>query len=178
MSRVAILGAAAALGAGLSVLAGVAGAGPEKVAYPETFETGFVRYITIDRPDRKIVRFMYVNPAALEAALPGEALPDGTVLVMEDHRARLDAEENAVTDAQGRLIPTDEVTNVFVMEKQPGWGEEYPPDKRNGEWEYAWFLPDGSRRADANFDGCFACHMNRADRDYTFTFAKWVLDNK
>ncbi|MGH6896175.1 MAG: cytochrome P460 family protein [Geminicoccaceae bacterium] len=171
---------ALALGLGVLVLAlsGRAFAGPEKVAYPEGYRTGFVRYITIDRPDRGIVRWFYVNPEALAAARPDEPLPDGTVLIMEDHVARLDANERPVIDAQGRFISTDEVTNVFVMEKQPGWGAEYPPDVRNGEWEYAWFLPDGARKADAKFEGCFSCHMNRAERDFTFTFYKYVLDTE
>ena len=161
---------------GLAVAAG-AKAGAEKVAYPEGYQGGFVLYNQVDRPDRKIVRFMYANPDAVERARPGEPLPHGTVLIMEDHKARLEGERVA-TDAQGRLVPTDEVTNVFVMEKQPGWGAEYPPEKRNGEWEYAQFLPDGARKADARFDGCFACHLSREVRDYTFTFAKYVLDGK
>jgi hypothetical protein len=169
-----------ALSVGAIGIAASAMAGPEKVAYPESYRTEFVRYITIDRPDRKIVRWFYVNPEALAAAQPGEDLPDGTVLIMEDHQARLDAREEPVVDAQGRFISTDEVTNVFVMEKRPGWGAEYPPEMRNGEWEYAWFLPDGARKADAKFDGCFACHMNRAGRDFTFTFTfvKHVIDTK
>jgi hypothetical protein len=159
-------------------LASAALAGPEQVGYPDRYATGFVRYLTVDRPDRNIVRFFYVNPEALETATPGEDLPYGTVLVMEDHEARMVTSEQAVRDAQGRLIPTDEVTNVFVMEKRVGFGEEYPPEKRNGEWEYAWFLPDGSRKADAGFEGCFACHLNRAGRDFTFTLYKYVLDEK
>jgi hypothetical protein len=153
-------------------------AGPEKIAYPESYTTEFVRYLTVDRPDRKVVRFFYVNREAFEAAAPGRELPRGTVLVMEDHEVRLDANEEPVGDAQGRLIPTDDVTNVFVMEKQEGFGTEYAPEKRNGEWEYAWFLPDGSRKADAKFDGCFSCHLNRAARDFAFTFYKYVLDEK
>jgi len=167
-----------ALGVAATGLAASAIAGTEKVAYPENYQTEFVRYITIDRPDRKIVRWFYVNPEALARAALGEDLPDGTVLIMEDHKARLDAGEAPVVDAQGRFISTDEVTNVFVMEKQPGWGAEYPPEMRNGEWEYAWFLPDGARKADAQFDGCFACHMSRAGRDFTFTFAKYLIDTK
>ena len=115
---------------GAIMLATTAAAGPEKVSYPEDYEDKFIEYMRVDRPDRKIVRFMYVNPAAHEAAQPGEPLPHGTVLVMEDHKARLGAGEEPATDAEGRLVPTDEVTNVFVMEKQPGWGAEYPDDKR------------------------------------------------
>jgi hypothetical protein len=167
--------------AGTGVLLGLwsgALAGPEKITYPEDYTTEFVRYLTVDRPDRNIVRFFYVNREAFEAAEPGHELPRGAVLVMEDHKARLDANEKPVSDAQGRFIPTDEVANVFVMEKQEGFGQEYPPEKRNGEWEYAWFLPDGSRKADAEFDGCFSCHLSRAERDFTFTFYKYVLDQK
>jgi hypothetical protein len=170
-------GAAAGAGA-LLWLASGALAGPEQITYPDGYTTGFVRYFTVDRPDRNLVRFFYVNPEALDAAAPDEDLPYGTVLVMEDHKVRMGADEQAVVDAQNRLIPTDEVTNVFVMEKRAGFGESYPPEKRNGEWEYAWFLPDGSRNADAQFDGCFACHMHRAGRDFTFTFYKYLLDHK
>lgn len=64
------------------------------------------------------------------------------------------------------------------MRKEAGWGEVHPPEKRNGDWEYAWFNPDGSRRANASMDGCFRCHTGRGDRDFTFTFFKWVLDGK
>jgi hypothetical protein len=167
-----------ALSSGLLALAGRAFAGPEKVAYPESYRTAFMRYITIDRPDRNIVRWFYVDPEALDAAQPGEPLPDRTVLIMEDHKARLGADAKPVVDAQGRFISTDEVTNVFVMEKQPGWGAAHPPEMRNGDWEYAWFLPDGARKADAEFDGCFSCHMSRAGRDFTFTFYKYVIDTK
>jgi hypothetical protein len=163
---------AAALG-----LAAPALAGPELVNYPASYRDSFVLYNQVDRPDRKTVRFMYASKAAVEAAEPRADLPHGTVLVMEDHKAKLDGEQ-AAFDAEGRLIPTDEIVNVFVMEKQPGWGADYPPDKRNGEWEYAWFLPDGARKADANFDGCFACHMNRSGRDFTFTFWKYIVDIK
>jgi hypothetical protein len=167
-----------ALGSGVLALAAAALAGPEKIKFPEGYSSSFVEYIRIDRPDRKTVRFMYVDPAAHQAAAPGEPLPDGTVLIMEDHKAELGAGEEAVTDGEGRLVPTDEVTNVFVMEKQPGWGAAYPPEVRNGDWEYAWFLADGTRKADAKFDGCFSCHLSRAERDYTFTYAKYLLDSR
>lgn len=97
---------------------------------------------------------------------------------MEDRLAAYDASGNPLRDASGRLVATDKVVNVFVQQKQKGWGEAYPADKRNGDWEYAWFNPDGTPRANAKFDGCFACHLSRAQRDYNFTFTKWVLDGK
>ena len=97
-------------------------AGPEKIAFPEGYQTHFVRYATVDKPKRKTVRFFYVNPEALADAKPQQDAPHGTVLIMEDHKAKLGADGNPLMDSRGRFIPTTEVTNVFVQEKQPGWG--------------------------------------------------------
>jgi len=50
--------------------------------------------------------------------------------------------------------------------------------KAQGQWEYAIFTPDGDLRDGAKYDACFSCHKQaRAGRDYTFTFAKYVLDH-
>jgi len=166
--------------AGMLSVTATAFAGPERVEFPAGYRDVFVRYLDVDRPDRKTKRFFYVNRAALEAAKPGEDLPQGSVLIMEDHKIELEADETPRRDAEGRFIATDEITNVFVMEKQPGWGDAYPEEKRNGDWDYAWFLADGSpKHSDpARFEGCFNCHQSRAERDYTFTFFKYVLDGK
>jgi hypothetical protein len=169
-------GAAAVVAAALA--AGMAQAGPERVAFPEGYLERFVDYLDVDRPDRKIVRRMYVNPEALAAAVAGEDAPYGTVLVMEDRRAKLGADDAPLVDDDGRMRPTDEILNLFVMEKQPGFGETIAPELRNGDWDYAWYLPDGSPRPEARFEGCFTCHLNRPDRDFTFTFVKFVLDTR
>lgn len=156
------------------LVAVIASAGTELVDYPRGFETDFVRYQVVDRPDREIARFMYMDRPSWEVAKPGEPLPHGSIVVMEDHLVRMKGEE-PVRDAEGRLIPTDETTNVFVMEKQEGWGEEYPEETRNGEWEYAWFTPDGER-TDRSMDGCFECHKAQAAEDYTFTTFKAISE--
>jgi Cytochrome P460 len=157
-------------------------AGPEKVAFPEGYPTRFVRYATADKPEREppIVRFLYVNQEALAAAKAGEPLPHGTVAVMEDHPAALGGDGKPLTDGHGRFVPTAEITNVFVQEKRAGWGEEYPEAKRNGEWEYAWFEPDGARKTGekVNFDRCFECHKGVADQDFTFTLQPFVTGVK
>ncbi|MEQ8354978.1 MAG: cytochrome P460 family protein [Kiloniellaceae bacterium] len=165
------------LSAVLLLSAGGATAGPERIGFPRGYGDSFVRYLDVDRPDRKIKRVFYVNAAALEAAAPGEELPQGTVLIMEDHQIELEGEEPK-RDAEGRFIATDEITNVFVMEKQSGWGADYPAEKRNGDWDYAWFGTDGAlKHSDpARYEGCFSCHQSRSERDYTFTFFKYVLD--
>jgi len=170
----------------LVLLASVAGSlafgdaargGTEQVAYPAAYKS-FPSFGVVDRPDRKIARVFYVNPAALDAARPGQPAPDGTVLVMEDRKVRLDAQGNPETDAEGRYLLTDEVLGVSVEEKRRGWGAEYPPERRNGEWEYAVFGPTGERRPNLNTTSCFTCHMNRAKQDFTFLFARFVADTK
>lgn len=154
-------------------------AGPDRVRYPEGFASGFLLYNKVDRPDRKRVRFMYVNRSAHAQARPGAPLPDGTILVMEDHEIALDAQGNPVLDRDGRLAPTDKVTAVFVMEKRRGWGEtnHLPPDKDNGDWDYAWYEPNGQPR-NVSMDGCYACHTSRASRDFTFTYFKNLQDGQ
>ena len=153
-----------------ALIAGATLAGPDTVAYPANYQATFVNYLDVDRYDRKRVRKMYVSPDAHAAAVPGENLPDGTVLIMEDHDATLDGDGNPMLDANGRMIPQDAVVNVFVMEKNNAWNTD------NETWDYAWYLPDGSPRPEAEFDGCFACHANRTGRDYTFTYWKFVAD--
>ena len=67
---------------------------------------------------------------------------------------------------------------IFVQEKQAGWGSEYSPETRNGEWEYAWFAADGKRKAGKTMEKCFACHKGVAVSDYNFTFTPFVSQIK
>ncbi|WP_144185919.1 cytochrome P460 family protein [Elioraea rosea] len=165
--------------AAASILAGAALAqayrpGPENIAFPAGFEREFIRYATVDKPDRKIVRFLYVNREAFEAARQGEPLPYGTVIVMADKRARLGADGTPLLDLDGRIITEPDYTVVAVQQKERGWGEGYGPEKRNGEWEYASFTPEGQRRS-VSLDGCFSCHLQaRKAEDYAFQFWDYV----
>lgn len=148
-------------------------AGPDEVKLPQDYQKNFVNYLDVDRFDRKRVRRMYANREALEAAIAGQPLPDGTVLIMEDHDALLGADETLQYDDNGRLIPQDAVGNIFVMEKNAAWSTD------NENWDYAWYGADGkpsTSKFAKTMDGCFACHANRTERDYTFTFWKFVED--
>ncbi len=147
-------------------------AGPAEVALPQNYQATFNNYLDVDRYDRKRVRKMYVNRAAHDAAKAGGDLPDGTVLIMEDHDAKTDADGNLVVGPDGRLIALEPVKHVFVMEKNSAWSTD------NGNWDYAWYQGDGSPRPDAKYAGCFSCHANRAERDFTFTYWKFVSDQQ
>jgi hypothetical protein len=165
-----------ATAAAILVLAGIgaATAGPEKVKFRANYKdpSAFVLFNTVDRHDRKAVRFVYISKAADDAAKPGQPIPHGAVILLEERKAKLDAAGNPELDAKGRFIATEETTTFIVMEKQAGWGAEYGPEKRNGEWEYAVFGPNRQPPPNANVNPCFTCHLSRDQRDYTFTYFK------
>lgn len=158
--------------AGLALAPG--GPGPQNVRLPPDWETRFIRYATVDNAERRIIRHLYVNPEAFTAARPGEGLPYGTVLVMADTRARVDAAGQPLRDQSGRFILAPGWIAIFVQQKERGWGEAYGPEMRNGEWEYARFNPDMTRH-EGPVAGCFACHLRvRPAQDFAFNFWDYV----
>ena len=90
------LAAVTALG---SIAAGIAFAGPERVKYPEKFQSDFVKFNSVDRPDLKAVRLVFINKAADTAAKPGQPLPEGTILIVEQRKAKLDEKGELARDA-------------------------------------------------------------------------------
>lgn len=151
-------------------LAGPSTAGPEKIAFPANWKDG-VLYATVDRHDVKQYRELYASsPGAVQAMREGRPLPPGTVLTLVQYKAQVDAQGNPVRDAGGRFVKGD-LLAYTVMEKRPGWGAEYPPDLRNGEWEYALFTPDGKLNDKANYKACFQCHKPHEAQDFVISLA-------
>ena len=177
MSSAVVL-AAGALAAGLISAAAIAQSGyspgPQNVNLPADYQSRFIRYATVDKPDRKIIRFLYINPEAFAAVNKSQPFASGTVLIMEDHAARLDAAGAPMRDQQGRMIPLPAVAGIFIQEKRTGWGVGYAETMRNGEWEYARFNPDGTRHS-GPVTNCFDCHLKlRKDQDFTFNLWDYV----
>jgi hypothetical protein len=142
-----------------------------RVEMPKDLST-FQLYDKVDKPDRKITRYLYINKGALAKVKDGEPFPEGTVLVMEDHPVALDTAEKPILAANGRLQPTGRVRAYSVMEKRKGWGETnlFPPERDNGDWEYASFKPDGSANP-IKLDNCYACHLPQTKDGLDFTFS-------
>src|SRR5262245_17199723 len=161
----ASIAAVAALAASVPVLAG-----GDKVAFPADYDKG-VLFTTVDRPDNKQYREFYTSAAALDAAKKGQPLPSGTVILMVQNAAKLDAQGNPEKDANGRFIKTN-VIGYTVMEKRTGWGAEYPDNVRNGEWEYQAFKADKTPNTAANLTACFNCHKPLDKQDYVFLYDK------
>jgi len=152
-----------------SLACGSAVAGPDKIKFPSDYLKG-VLYQTLDRPDNKQYRELYVSPAsAIDAAKKGEPLPSGTVLTLVQYAAKLDAQGNPEKDANGRFIKTN-IVAYTVMEKRAGWGAEYPDNVRNGEWEYQAFKADKTPNTAANLTACFNCHKPLTAADYVYSY--------
>ena len=145
-------------------------AGPEKIKFPADWKN-HVLYTTVDRYDTKQYRELYASSqAAVDAMKQGKPLPDGTVLTLVQHKAQLDASGTPVKGPNGRFVKGDLIA-FTVMEKRAGWGTEYPPEIRNGDWEYAVFAPDGKLNDKANYKACFECHKPHEKQDYVISLA-------
>jgi hypothetical protein len=147
-------------------------AGPDNVKFPVNYAKG-VLYTTVDRPDNKQYRELYITQFAFDQVKAGKPLPSGTVLTMVNYKAKLGADGQPEKDANGRFIKTDEIAGIAVMEKRMGWGAEYPPDMRNGEWEYRAFKADGTVNDKADLKPCFTCHLQKVPtQDFVFSLDK------
>ncbi len=157
--------------------AGVAAVGvraaTEDVNLPADYRTQMVQYTVVDRTDVGQVRVLYGPRAAVEAARANRALPSGTTLVMEIYPAQRNAQNELVRGADGRLVRGN-LANIFIMEKRTGWGAQYGPEIRNGEWEYAIFTPANQRADNRNMQPCMQCHLERR-RDADFVFSTQAL---
>ena len=144
-----------------------------RVKLPADYAKSFRLYDTVDKAERKIVRFLYVNRDALAKVSADAPFPNGTVIVMEDREVALDTAGKPIVDAAGRLQPTGRVKGIAVMAKELMWGDTnaFPSDKDNGDWEYAAFRADGSPNP-VKLDTCYACHLPQKGLDFTFSGKK------
>jgi cytochrome c553 len=139
-----------------------------KVVYPEGYQQSFTKYHTINFPAAKEVRYYYANPPAVAAAKAGKPLPDGSVLFVEVYSAKLDANKNPITGADG-FYERDALLRYTAMERETGWGDNIPDVLRNENWQYAVFTKDKQQQAGVNQALCLACHKPLNDVSYTFT---------
>jgi hypothetical protein len=120
---------------------------PEPVDFPENYEDG-VLYTTVTRGST--FEELYTSREAIEAVQNGQPIPSGTVITL--------------------LIYRDNVlSQYFVMEKRNDGGAHYPPELRNGEWEFQAFTADGTVDYEEDINNCLSCHGNRERSDYVNT---------
>jgi len=138
------------------------------VTFPDGYRERFVKYHTINFPATKQVRYYYADKAAVAAAKAGNPLPDGTMLLVEVNAAKLDAEGQPLTGADGFYV-ADKILFYTAMARAAGWGNDIPEMLRNSDWNYAAFTTDKQHRAGVNQAECLACHKPLDKMSYTFT---------
>src|SRR5712692_7269396 len=79
-------------------------AGPEKIAFPGDLKR-FVLYTTVDRHDIKQYRELFASSAeAVQAMKDAKPLPHGTILVLVQYKAPVNAQGTPVRDPNGRFV--------------------------------------------------------------------------
>lgn len=136
----------------------------ESIPFPDNYRNNFSHYATIECPNSAIVRQMYANSTAIEAAKSEQALPDGSVIVMETHSAR----------RHGNTISPVRLNNIFVRAKTANSSSQ---NSSSENWQSRWFSPSGSLVSD-NQSSCRSCHNRVKDRDYVFTLPQLVSSAK
>ena len=92
---------------------------------------------------------------------------DGSVIVGEIYKARLDKDGKPVVSTLGRKI-RDKLAVIAVMERRDGFGKDLPQELQNDGWDFAAFKPDGSS-AGKDLNQCRACHAPLTDTQHLFS---------
>lgn len=135
---------------------------------PDGYPAGFTMYQTVNRTDINQVRYLYANAVAVDAARAGRALPDGSVLVLEQHAAKLGDDKKPLMGADGYFVK-DRLLAYSVMGRQAGWGNDIPDMLRNEDWNYALLTADKKPRAGVNQAECLACHKPLDKMSFAFS---------
>ena len=88
--------------------------------------------------------------------------------MVEVYNAELDGAGEPVTGEDGHYRRA-ELAFYTAMGTGEGWGDEIPEILRNGDWNYAVFAPDKTKKDGINQAKCFACHKPLAEDDYLFS---------
>jgi len=151
------------------LVASAALADKDRIVFPADYKTKMQNYVSLDRTQNEdqMIR-LFAPKAALDAAKSGAELPDGTVLVAEIYKAKKDKDGKVIKSSLGRRI-RDKFAAIAVMQKEKGWGEQYPEALRNGDWDFAIFNPKGERLVDKDLNSCRGCHAPLKDTQHLFS---------
>ncbi|CDZ31889.1 Hypothetical protein NGAL_HAMBI1145_06570 [Neorhizobium galegae bv. officinalis] len=101
-----------------------------------------VHYTTVNRGSTR--EHMLTSRAALDAIKAGQPVPVGTHMVLVDYQS--------------------DVLHRYLVSQKTGSGVD--------DWQFQWFWPDQSVKADENVAQCYSCHQrSRRDRQFMFTFS-------
>ena len=147
----------------------VVAADEARIQFPSNYKAAFTNYLNLDRTQNadQIIH-LYANDIAIEGVRTTGEFPDGSILIGEIYKAKKDMEGNVIESRLGRRINSD-LALVAVMEKQKGWGDDFPEGLKNGDWDFAAFKPDGTP-AKKDLNECRACHAPLTDTHHAFSY--------
>jgi cytochrome c553 len=121
---------------------------PSRMTLPANFPKGFTVYQTENEGDTITRR--YANSVAWQAARARRPLPSGSIILQVTYKGSA-------------------IQSYSAMESRVGWGNTIPTLLRNGDWDYALFSAEGTRRDELNQAPCLACHKPQEANSYVFT---------
>ena len=137
------------------------------VTFPEGYKDTFTKYLTINFPATRQVRYYFANKVAVEAAKAGKPLPNGSYLFAEVYAAKVGADGKPVTGSDGFYV-AEKPLLYTAMARDAGWGKDIPDMLRNEEWNYAIFTLEKQHRP-INQAECLGCHKPLDKESYVFT---------
>lgn len=147
-----------------------------QLAQPANYKAWPKFLSNIQRPDAKQVREIYMNDVALGGSRD-KGFPMGSVFVMENYAAVANPDGTLAKGPDGNLVKGN-LAAVFVMGKNPGWGQAVAEPLRNGNWIYSAYLPSGDK-SPANTDTCRACHVPLgASKDWVHRYDQYFDQKK
>ncbi|HOX69939.1 MAG TPA: cytochrome P460 family protein [Burkholderiaceae bacterium] len=173
-SFLSALGASAVLLSGCALLQPPAPVAPLKdgeLAIPADYKSWPKFLSEVQRPDAKQVRDIYMNPVATQGTQAG-GFPNGSVFVMENYAAKVDADGKPLVGADGKLVKGN-LLRVFLMGKNEGWGQSAPEGLKNGDWIYAGYLGNGDK-APEPASACRTCHLPLTQsKDFVYRYDEY-----
>ncbi|MEM7506019.1 MAG: cytochrome P460 family protein [Pseudomonadota bacterium] len=135
---------------------------------PADYRTAYDNYLISDRlQNEHQVISLFANDVARRGQLTDGALPEGSIIVGEIYKAKLDDDGDAVESFMSRRIP-EELAAIVVMERRAEWAEQYPDDLKLGGWEFEVFSLAGENLG-KDTAGCRECHAPLGDTDYLWS---------
>jgi hypothetical protein len=141
----------------------------DRVGFPADYATKFQVLRAANKPKVHNLGTIYANERAASVTETGQLpYPEGSIIVM-DWAEPLKADDGTLITRADGLWQKGKVVRVDVMRRERGYGEAYG-DKRAGQWEFASYLPDGTRVETAGKPvSCAQCHQKAtAERDFVF----------
>jgi hypothetical protein len=140
------------------------------VRLPADYETRFIQYAAVQRPDGTSRR-LYINPEAIDAIKNGSTqLPNNTIIVIDGYYAQSDTDGGYEVDPTGRYINGDEFEMLHVIEKRNNWSAaDFVSENRVGNWNFGSFDTRTGGYYDENMSACFHCHNATSRTDFLYS---------